>query len=344
MTTTPNSKTIVAPEPVKTGPVVTKREADNALFRSAWHALSEAKGPEDRSKAVSALAALADLDSDAKVAKALLAVGESLEDWAKTAALFAAQGSRKVPVAITARMVDPTLSEADSKNGSLAQRLGRYAKGGTLVIAAGLPTDTDRLRDFRAIGNDESVPTIAVLAEALRKNPNTDVRKILRKIEADAKTAAIAAEAAKVAEAEAEAARIAAENGSGEPESDAQASDGSSDPDGSGEPESDAQGQGAGTPHSAAGEPNGSDISEADAAPDTEAGGDVFSLDRISAQSAERFLANVILMMGDAKRRGHAGFTTAQRAKFMDATLAAQASVQSVKPTAPAASKVAASK
>jgi hypothetical protein len=343
MTTDANASTagtVAVPEKVSTGPVVTERESDRALFKSAWSALSNAKGPQDRESAIAALAALSDLDSDAKVAKALLQVGESLEDWSRTAVLFAAQGSRKVPVAVTARLVDPTLSESDSKNGSLAQRLGRYAKGGTLVIAAGLPTDVDRLKDFRAIGNDESVATIAILAERLRKNANADVRAILRKVEKDAKLAAIAAQAEKDAEKD-------AENGSSDAESDAQAENGSQGADAPSEPENGSQGQGAGTPHSAAGEPNGSgseQISESDAAPDVESGGDVFSLDRISAQSAERFLANVILMMGDAKRRGHGGFTTAQRAKFMDATLAAQASVQSVKPSAPAASKVAASK
>jgi hypothetical protein len=168
------SNTTVATNDTVTGTIVATNTSDATLRESAWEAYITADGADREAKRAYA-ASLADLDADTALQAALNGLADSAKAWAFTARMVATMEADGLKHKDIALLIDPTV-DVDRTNTTLYKRIGRYANGGRLVIAA--PTDdAGRLAAFREFGNHESKALTTDAAAKLRKSPGLDLAK-----------------------------------------------------------------------------------------------------------------------------------------------------------------------
>lgn len=292
-----SSSTIATTETIS-GTIVATNTSDAALRDSAWESvITSADGSPERTAALAYAASLADLDAEAALARAVLDLTDKAGAWSYTARMVATMEASGMTHKAIAQAIDPTLTAADldRTNTTLWKRIGRYANGGRLVIAAPEST-TERLLAFRTFGNHETKALSSGAAEKLRKSPNLDLDRF--------------AAADRAARDQAKRDKAAAANGAADASTGA--ADAPADTNGAaGTDDAAATRQG---PRSAAGEPNvANPANGATTTAGDKAAMPVITLDMLAGLTDSSWSALVVTVLGSADDKRRAHLTEGQR-------------------------------
>jgi len=186
-----------------------ERAAIIAKRTEALAAIAKADTEEAKAEAIASAALLGDLfvnDRITEVRDNLLPA--LMADWRYSVSMAATLDSAGFNPAGIALAMRPTLTEAEAKDNTMRQRVGRMVRGARLWVLAGMPDTDARCEEIRAAGNRATEPLMSVYTAALTANAKASLTKAkaaYAKAEADAIAAKAKAEAIAAAKAEAEA-------------------------------------------------------------------------------------------------------------------------------------------
>ena len=186
-----------------------ERAAIIAKRTEALAAIAKADTEEAKAEAIASAALLGDLfvnDRITEVRDNLLPA--LMADWRYSVSMAATLDSAGFNPAGIALAMRPTLTEAEAKDNTMRQRVGRMVRGARLWVLAGMPDTDARCEEIRAAGNRATEPLMSVYTAALTANAKASLTKAkaaYAKAEAEAVAAKAKAEAIAAAKAEAEA-------------------------------------------------------------------------------------------------------------------------------------------